>query len=61
LDKAAGMKYAEAFDLCEYGAQPDKAELKRLVPFFGEQSVSRAGREVRCEPETVDQGSVRSN
>ena len=28
-------KYAEAFELCEYGAQPDKAELKRLFPFFG--------------------------
>jgi len=27
-------KYAEAFELCEYGAQPGKAELKRLFPFF---------------------------
>lgn len=32
-DKAAGVKYAEAFELCEYGAQPDKNELKRLFPF----------------------------
>jgi len=35
-DKAAAVKYAEAFELCEYGAQPDKKELKRLFPFFGE-------------------------
>jgi LmbE family N-acetylglucosaminyl deacetylase len=28
------VKYAEAFELCEYGRQPDKAELKRLFPFF---------------------------
>ena len=30
------IKYAEAFELCEYGRQPNKAELKRLFPFFGE-------------------------
>ena len=34
-DKASAIKYAEAFELCEYGAQPDKEELKRLFPFFG--------------------------
>jgi LmbE family N-acetylglucosaminyl deacetylase len=28
------VKYAEAFELCEYGGQPDRAELKRLFPFF---------------------------
>ena len=28
------VKYAEAFELCEYGAQPSKTELKRLFPFF---------------------------
>lgn len=33
-DKAAGVKHAEAFELCEYGAQPDKAQLKKLFPFF---------------------------
>ena len=35
-DKAGQIKYAEAFELCEYGAQPDKKELKRLFPFFAE-------------------------
>jgi len=34
--KATAVKYAEAFELCEYGAQPDRKELKRLFPFFGE-------------------------
>ena len=33
-DQAQKVKYAEAFELCEYGAQPNKAELKRLFPFF---------------------------
>jgi N-acetylglucosamine malate deacetylase 1 len=32
--KVQVVKYAEAFELCEYGAQPNKAELKRLFPFF---------------------------
>jgi LmbE family N-acetylglucosaminyl deacetylase len=33
-DKAKTVKHAEAFELCEYGAQPDKAQLKKLFPFF---------------------------
>jgi N-acetylglucosamine malate deacetylase 1 len=33
-EQAGKVKYAEAFELCEYGAQPNKAELKRLFPFF---------------------------
>jgi len=35
-ETAEKVQYAEAFELCEYGRQPDKAELKRLFPFFGE-------------------------
>lgn len=31
---AAKIKYAEAFEICEYGRRPDQAELKRLFPFF---------------------------
>jgi LmbE family N-acetylglucosaminyl deacetylase len=31
---AANVKYAEAFEICEYGRRPDKTELKRLFPFF---------------------------
>lgn len=33
-DAAAKVKHAEAFEVCEYGSQPDAAELKRLFPFF---------------------------
>ena len=33
-DKAAAAKYAEAFEVCEYGRRPNKAELARLFPFF---------------------------
>lgn len=28
------VKHAEAFEICEYGSHPGKAELKRLFPFF---------------------------
>src|SRR5205814_1109095 len=35
-DRAAKIKYAEAFEICEYGRRPDKAELAKLFPFFGE-------------------------
>ncbi len=33
-EAGAKVRYAEAFEICEYGRQPDKAELKRLFPFF---------------------------
>ena len=29
------VKYAEAFEVCEYGSKPSKADLLRLFPFFG--------------------------
>jgi LmbE family N-acetylglucosaminyl deacetylase len=34
--EARGQKarYAEAFEVCEYGRQPDQAELRKLFPFF---------------------------
>ncbi len=28
------LQHSEAFEICEYGSQPDKAELRRLFPFF---------------------------
>jgi LmbE family N-acetylglucosaminyl deacetylase len=34
--EAAKVKHAEAFEICEYGSQPNETELKRLFPFFGE-------------------------
>ncbi len=33
-EAGAKVKYAEAFEICEYGRRPDKEELKRLFPFF---------------------------
>ena len=33
-EQGAKVQYAEAFEICEYGQQPNKAELKRLFPFF---------------------------
>jgi hypothetical protein len=33
-DKADSIKYAEAFEICEYGRRPNQAELKKLFPFF---------------------------
>lgn len=33
-DHAAKVEFAEAFEVCEYGRQPDAAELRRLFPFF---------------------------
>jgi N-acetylglucosamine malate deacetylase 1 len=35
-EKANSVRYAEAFEVCEYGRHPDSAELKKLFPFFGE-------------------------
>jgi len=35
-EKAAKVGSAEAFEICEYGRQPNKTEIVRLFPFFGE-------------------------
>jgi len=34
-EKAAQVKHAEAFEICEYGAQPNDEEKKRLFPMIG--------------------------
>lgn len=34
--RGKGTRFAEAFELCEYGSQPTSAELKRLFPFVFE-------------------------
>ena len=34
-DKAAQVQHAEAFEICEYGAQPGDEELKKLFPMLG--------------------------
>jgi len=35
-DRGTKVKYAEAFEICEYGRQPTKDELRKLFPFFAE-------------------------
>jgi LmbE family N-acetylglucosaminyl deacetylase len=32
--KGKAVKYAECFEICEYGKQPNRDELKKLFPFF---------------------------
>jgi hypothetical protein len=32
--KASQVEHAEAFEVCEYGHQPTRAELAKLFPFF---------------------------
>ena len=34
-ERAAKVGHAEAFEVCEYGRRPSKAELAKLFPFFG--------------------------
>jgi len=33
-EKAGQVKFAEAFEICEYGTQPSKEEIKRLFPML---------------------------
>ena len=33
-EKGKAVKYAESFEICEYGRQPNREELKKLFPFF---------------------------
>jgi hypothetical protein len=33
-ERATKIHYAEAFEICEYGRRPDKAEIQKLFPFF---------------------------
>ena len=33
-DKGSAVKNAEAFEICEYGARPDEALIRKLFPFF---------------------------
>ena len=33
-ERADKIRYVESFEICEYGRRPDKAEIKKLFPFF---------------------------
>ncbi len=34
-ERGGQVKYAEAFEICEYGRRPSQDEIKKLFPFFG--------------------------
>ena len=34
--KGQAVRAAEAFEVCEYGAQPSRQELSRIFPFLGD-------------------------
>lgn len=34
-ERGKAVKFAETFELCEYGSRPTPEEIKRLFPFFG--------------------------
>lgn len=34
LQKGSKVKYAEAFEICEYGSRPSREQLKTLFPFY---------------------------
>lgn len=33
-ERAKGVRYAEAFEICEYGTRPDEAMVRKLFPFL---------------------------
>lgn len=33
-DRAEGIRFVETFEICEYGRQPSREELRQLFPFF---------------------------
>jgi LmbE family N-acetylglucosaminyl deacetylase len=33
-ERARGIRHAEAFEICEYGRQPTREEIRQLFPFF---------------------------
>ena len=43
-EDAKKVRFAEAFEICEYGRRPDKGELGRLFPFHGNDGTADARR-----------------
>src|SRR5262249_54777001 len=41
-DAAAKVQFAEAFEICEYGRRPNRTELAKLFPFFGDGKDTRS-------------------
>ena len=40
-EQAAKVKFAEAFEVCEYGRQPTREELAKLFPFFDQAAAEK--------------------
>ena len=36
VERGSKVKYAEAFEICEYGSRPSREQLKELFPFYAE-------------------------
>ena len=36
-EKGRKVKYAEAFEVCEYGSRPSREQLKKMFPSFNEE------------------------
>ena len=41
-DRAKAVRYVEAFEVCEYGSQPGREELIKLIPIHSDQEVTVA-------------------
>jgi len=41
-EKGKGARFAEAFEICEYGRRPSAEELKKLFPFFDAKTTAKA-------------------
>ena len=42
------VRYAEAFEICEYGRRPNAAELRRAVPVLPEEELNRTAKTLPC-------------
>lgn len=40
-EAGAAVKFAEAFEICEYGRRPTETELRTLFPFFGNRAAGK--------------------
>ncbi|NUQ62052.1 MAG: PIG-L family deacetylase [Pirellulales bacterium] len=40
-EKGKQVKYAEAFEICEYGRRPSKEEIRKLFPFYPEPAAKK--------------------
>jgi len=47
VDRAKKVRFAQAFEICEYGRKPNKEELRKLFPFFDQKGGQAAANEKR--------------